>query len=66
MARSPQADEAGGLYHVLNRANFGAKMFRKEGDFVAFEKVLHEALRLDKIELYDVCHFWLCPIASGK
>jgi hypothetical protein len=49
MARSPRADEAGGLYHVVNRANFGAKLFRKEGDFVAFEKLVHEALRLDKI-----------------
>jgi putative transposase len=49
MERSPRADEAGGLDHVLNRANFGAKMFRQEGDFVVFEKVLHEALRLYQI-----------------
>ena len=49
MARSPRADEAGELDHVLNRANCGAKMFRQEGDFVAFEKVFHEALRFDKI-----------------
>jgi hypothetical protein len=49
MARSPRADEAGWLDHVLNLANCGAKMFRQEGDFVAFEKVLPEALRLDKI-----------------
>jgi hypothetical protein len=44
-----RADEAGRLDHVLNRANFGAKMFRQGGDCVAFEKVLHETLRLDKI-----------------
>jgi hypothetical protein len=43
MGRSPRADEAGGFDHVLNLANFGATMFRQEGDFVAFEKVLHEA-----------------------
>jgi|GEM_PF-6990615 len=49
MARSLRADEAGGIDHVLNRANCGAKLFRQEGDCVAFEKVLHEALRLDKI-----------------
>jgi hypothetical protein len=49
MARSPRADEAGGLDRVLNRANFGAKMFRQEGDLMAFEKILHEAFRLDKI-----------------
>ena len=49
MARPPRADVAGGLYHVLNLANFGAKMFRQEGDLMAFEKILHEAFRLDKI-----------------
>ena len=52
MPRSPRADEAGGLYHALNRANLGAKIFRTEGDFIAFEKVLHEALQLYKVELY--------------
>jgi len=52
MPRSPRADEAGGIYHALNRANLGAKIFRKEGDFVAFEKLLGEALQLHRIELY--------------
>jgi|GEM_PF-6300363 len=47
--RPPRADEARGLDHVLNRVNFGTKMFRQEGDLVAFEKILHEAFRLDKI-----------------
>ena len=53
MPRSPRAAEAGGIYHALNRANWGAKIFRKEGDFVAFEKVLHDALPFYKVELYD-------------
>jgi hypothetical protein len=53
MPRSPRADEAGGLYHALNRANLAAKIFRKTGDFVAFEKVLPEALQLYKVELYE-------------
>jgi hypothetical protein len=48
MARSSRAAEAGGLNQVLNHTNFGAKMFRQEGAFAAFEKVLHEAARLDK------------------
>lgn len=52
MPRSPRADEAGGLYHALNRANLGAKIFRKKSDFVAFEKVLYEALHLYQVELY--------------
>ncbi len=33
MARSPRADEAGGLYHALNRANMRAKIFEKEEDY---------------------------------
>ena len=52
MPRSPRADEAGGLYHALNRANLGAKVFLKEGDYRAFEKVLHEALQIYQVELY--------------
>jgi len=52
MPRSPRADEAGGIYNALNRANLGAKIFRKKGDFVAFEKLLGEALQLHRIEPY--------------
>ena len=32
MPRAPRADEAGGLYHVLNRGNLRADIFRKEED----------------------------------
>ncbi len=53
MARSPRADEAGGLYHALNRANMRATIFKKEEDYVAFEKILHEGLELHAIELYS-------------
>ena len=72
MPRSPRADEAGGLYHALNRANLGAKIFRKTGDFVAFEKVLHEALQLYKVELYAYqimgthWHLMLRPLVDGE
>jgi putative transposase len=72
MPRSPRADEAGGLYHALKRANLGAKIFRREGDFIAFEKVLGEALHLFKIELYAYqimsthWHFVLRPLVDGE
>ena len=36
MPRPPRADEAGGLYHALNRGNSRAEIFRKEADFEAF------------------------------
>ena len=72
MPRSPRADEAGGIYHALNRANLGAKIFRKEGDFVAFEKLLGEALLLHQIELfaYQIMtthwHLILRPLVDGE
>ena len=72
MPRSPRADEAGGIYHALNRANLGAKIFRKEGDFVAFEKLLGEALQLHRIELYAYqimtthWHLILRPLVDGE
>ena len=53
MARSPRADEAGGIYHALNRANMGMPIFNKEGDFLAFEKVLAEALQRYQVELFS-------------
>ena len=62
MPRSPRADEAGGLYHALNRANLGAKAFLKEGDYRAFEKVLHEALQIYQVELY--CYQIIPPIGT--
>ncbi len=72
MPRSPRADEAGGIYHALNRANLGARIFRKEGDFAAFEKLLGEALQLHQIELfaYQIMtthwHMILRPLADGE
>jgi len=72
MPRSPRADEAGGLYHALNRANLGAKAFLKEGDYRAFEKVLHEALQIYQVELYCYqimtthWHLVLRPLVDGE
>ncbi len=53
MPRPPRADEAGGLYHALNRGNLRADIFRKEADFVAFEQILHEGLQLYQVELFS-------------
>jgi putative transposase len=33
MPRAPRADEAGGLYHALNRGNLGAEIFHKDEDY---------------------------------
>ncbi|MBI2480211.1 MAG: hypothetical protein HYV60_16735 [Planctomycetia bacterium] len=53
MPRPPRADEAGGLYHTLNRGNLRAGTFRKEGDFLALERILHEGLQRFQIELFS-------------
>ena len=49
MGRAPRADEAGAIYHMLNRANRRAPMFLKNADFEAFEGILAEAL--DRVPL---------------
>jgi len=52
MPRAPRADEAGGLYHALNRGNARAAIFRKDDDYAAFERILSEGL-----DRYDVALF---------
>ena len=44
MTRIRRKCVGGVVYHVMNRANGRLRVFRKRGDFVAFEKVLGEAL----------------------
>jgi putative transposase len=72
MPRSPRADEAGGLYHALNRGNLRATIFHKDGDYAAFEKILHEALQLYQVHLlaYQLMpnhyHLVLRPLVDGE
>jgi len=44
MGRSWRIDVGGYAYHVLNRSVGRRQIFSKEGDFIAFERVLAEAL----------------------
>jgi len=57
MPRAPRVDLAGHCYHVINRANARFRIFRKDGDFEAFERVLEEAvLRADgSVSLLAYC-----------
>jgi len=72
MPRPPRADEAGGLYHALNRGNLRADIFHKEEDYAAFERVLWEALKIHKVELYSYqlmpnhYHLVLRPLVDGE
>jgi len=63
----------GGLvYHVLNRANGRLRLFKKDDDFLAFERVLVEAHRRTPIRILDWClmsnhwHLVLWPRRDGE
>ena len=49
MGRPKRADAAGHCYHMLNRANLRAKIFEKDADYEAFEKIIDEALERFKM-----------------
>ncbi len=72
MPRPPLADEAGGLYHALNRGNLRATIFHKDADYEAFERILYEALQIHQIELYSFqlmpnhYHLVLRPLVDGE
>ncbi len=53
MPRPPRADEAGGLYHALNRGNGRATLFRKDDDYLAFERILAEGLAQYPVQLFS-------------
>lgn len=44
MTRPPCADVVGQIYHALNRGNRRDTIFRKDGNYEAFERVLDEGL----------------------
>ena len=72
MPRPPRADEAGGLYHALNRGNMRSEIFHKEADFDAFERILHEGLQIHQIQLFSYqlmpnhYHLVLRPLVDGE
>lgn len=72
MPRPPRADEAGGLYHALNRGNRRAQIFHKDEDYRAFERILGEALDRFQIKLFSYqlmpnhFHLVLRPFVDGE
>ena len=55
MPRARRNTPGGIVYHVLNRAVARAEMFKSDGDFGAFEKVLAEAVKRFGIRLLGYC-----------
>jgi putative transposase len=67
MPRSARVALGGLVYHALNRAVARLPLFRKDGDYEAFERVLAEALERHPIRILGYClisyhwHFVLWP-----
>jgi REP element-mobilizing transposase RayT len=45
MSRRARSIEGGLIYHVLNRPNARAELFRMEADYLEFERILDDAFR---------------------
>jgi putative transposase len=71
MPRRPRNAPGGFVYHVLNRAVARQALFRKDGDYQAFERVLAETLAKHRMRVlaYTVMpnhwHFVLWPEGDG-
>lgn len=53
--RTRRVIQAGFVYHVLNRGNGRMSLFRKDGDFLAFERILAEGLTRYPVDLLTYC-----------
>lgn len=51
MPRPPRADEAGAVYHALNRGNARQPIFFKDADYQAFERLIAEGLEKFPVDL---------------
>jgi putative transposase len=60
------------VYHVINRANMRLQIFKKSGDFLAFERVLAQGLARIPMRLCGYCimgnhwHLLLWPREDGE
>ena len=72
MPRQKRSDEAGVIYHVLNRGNNRQPIFQKPADFEAFIRILHEGLQKYPVELFAFTlmtnhwHLVLRPAKDGQ
>ena len=72
MPRLARKAPGGIVYHVLNRANGRLRLFKKDGDYLAFEKVLLLAHQRVPIRILDWClmpnhwHVVLWPKHDGQ
>ena len=71
MSRAKRITLGGYIYHVFNRANGRLRIFRKDGDFLAFEQILAEGIMRYSMRLCGYCimsnhwHLLLWPVNDG-
>jgi putative transposase len=71
MPRTKRKCPGGYVYHVLNRANGRLRIFRKDEDFTAFERILAEGIERFSMRLTGYClmsnhwHLLLWPRQDG-
>lgn len=72
MPRRPRVAAGGMFFHVLNRAVGRGRLFRKDGDYAAFLRVVDEVHRRLPVRVLAYCampnhwHFVLWPRADGE
>lgn len=72
MPRRPRACPGGYIYHVWNRGAGRLRLFKKDGDFAAFNRTLVEAHAKHPIRIIDWClmpdhwHFVVYPESDGQ
>jgi putative transposase len=73
MGRPHRLDRGGYVYHVLNRANARLPLFHKDGDYLAFQRILAETLQhVPAMRLLAYClmpnhwHLVLWPRHDGE
>jgi putative transposase len=55
MPRTARSTEAGMVYHVLNRGNGRMRIFHKDGDYRAFQRVLAEGIERYPVDVFTFC-----------
>src|SRR5947207_6687014 len=55
MPRTARVAPAGMIFHVINRGNARGDIFSKQADFLAFEKLLGDAVKRFDVKLLAYC-----------
>lgn len=69
MPRQKRSDEAGVIYHALNRGNDRKTIFEKPADYEAFIRILEEGLQRYAVELFAFTimpNHWHLVLRPGK